>query len=744
MKTYTKSAIILLAALSLTGCSKTEEFNSNPDSALEIASVSGISSYKLMSKAVITDDFLPNNESAKGIGLFVTATDGGAHDGKTEGFSNVRYTYTGEKWSTTTPVYLSKTEGKLYGYFPYSEAATKLTAIPVASSLNGTDYLYATPNDVSYSKKSVSLQMNHALARFHLTIKKGDKYLKDCKLSKILIESDAIAATGTMNIITGVVTGLKGEGTTTGSVVFDGDGVTGTVTKEGIEKDILLVPANNTIGKKDLTLTLTIDGVEAKINFSGEGGLDIRSGIQCNATIEIQDTGIKVIGVGVGLWGDGGGQTVQVNGHTVTVKLSDDAADAGIADNLIVQCKSDGESVIIESYSKNEVKHLIVRINNGSLIAPTENGSISTFTISDITKDITATLAYAKIITVKASFNADLMPNVKDYTKDFAEGEEVFIEGREHKDKVTIKVNDVAGYQFDSLVCGKTKVLANSIELKDIVNDTEVKAYYTYTDWLGGVFSVGKDTKVRFSRGNLWCAGTESNDTPAIESWGFESKQYESTPSSPGNRTISHISHFMWCKSAEESVKETYSETGTAATDNLFTNASPTEPNENFAVNGQKGFWRALSGGGSGEWKYLIDRKDSEDNALYKLGVKVCDSKNCLILLPDDWKWSENGVGDNWQDGGYPETSTEGKVTWSTMEAAGAVCLPAAGSRNGDPGYPDPLYVYDVGNDGYYWSASLDFGSFAYDLHFSSGDVNPSDSDSRRRAYSVRLVTESK
>ncbi|MCQ2154534.1 MAG: fimbrillin family protein [Bacteroidales bacterium] len=288
MKTYTKSAVILLAALAFVGCSKTEEFQNNSDSALEIASVSGILSYTPMSKAVITGDSLPDTESAKGIGLFVTAADGGAYDGKTEGFSNVRYTYNGEKWSTTTPVYLSKTEGKLYGYFPYSEAATKLMAIPVASSLNGTDYLYATPNDVSYSQKSVSLQMNHALARLHLTIKKGDKYLKDCELSKIAIESDAIAATGTMNIITGVVTGLKDEGAT-GSVVFEGDGVTGTVTEKGIEKDILLVPASTGEGKKDLSLTLTIDGADAKILFSGEGGLDIRRNTKYTVTLYINN-----------------------------------------------------------------------------------------------------------------------------------------------------------------------------------------------------------------------------------------------------------------------------------------------------------------------------------------------------------------------------------------------------------------------------------------------------------------------
>ena len=194
----------------------------------------------------------------------------------------------------------------------------------------------------------------------------------------------------------------------------------------------------------------------------------------------------------------------------------------------------------------------------------------------------------------------------------------------------------------------------------------------------------------------------------------------------------------MWCKSASESVKLRYAEQGATGPDNLFTNASPTEPNENFAVNGQKGFWRALSGGDNGEWNYLINRNGG---TLYKLGVTVCGSKNCLILLPDDWKWGENGVGDNWQDGGYPETSTEGKVTWKTMEAAGAVCLPAAGYRFG---YDGGTSVSRVGNAGLYWSSTTSGSNDAYGLGFDSGDVSPADINDRDYAYAVRLVTDVK
>ena len=122
-KSFIKSGLVALAALALASCSKTEEFKYNSDSALQIESVSGISPFAMMqepaSKAVITGDSLPGDEAAKGIGLFVTADDGGAYDGHDSGYTNVKYTFDGSKWSTQSPIYLSSNDGKLYGYFPY-------------------------------------------------------------------------------------------------------------------------------------------------------------------------------------------------------------------------------------------------------------------------------------------------------------------------------------------------------------------------------------------------------------------------------------------------------------------------------------------------------------------------------------------------------------------------------------------------------------------------------------------------
>ena len=713
MKRYTHSAIILLAALSLVGCSKTEEFQNNPDSALQIESVRGISPFAMMqepaSKAVISGETLPSEEAGKGIGLFVTASDGGAYDGKDSGYTNVKYSFNGTKWSAVSPIYLSHSTGKLYGYFPYNETATDLTKIPVASSLNGTDYLYATPKEVSYSNKSVDLTMNHALARLHLTIKMGDTYLSGGNLTRIAIQSKAIDSYGTMDIKTGAVAGLKDEGAT-GSVVFDGDGVTGIVSKTGIEKDILLVPADNSEGKKDLTLILTIDGVEAKVIFTGDKGLDIRSGVQSSATLVIEDSGIKVTGIGVGLWGDGGGQTVKVGDYTVTVKLSDDVTPHDILTDIYVE----GNNVIIKA-SSFQSKRLICNVGGDAQCERVVTNDKFTFIISEISSDIEAVLGYAPVITLTVTSDSNGKVWIgDDYSKTSGQyelGEQVVIHAAPNENFRFFRWNDNNKESSRTITIGAT--------------DVTYSAKFISPDMIPGLFTVDSNGKqVFFSKGNLYYNGTTFN---------FEANQYDTRPLSDSARVENHISHFMWCADTTNAMALKFKDVWYGFNITFFAA-------ENFTVNGYSG-WSVLTGGDNGEWKYLIN-KDNEcgqtiRSGKYMHGVKVCGSANCLILLPDDWKWGENGVGNEWQNE-YSESTT---IKWSTMEAAGAVCLPAAGNRNGYSGDAD---VRNVGSYGYYWSASPRSDSNAYDLSFSSDNVNPSAYDARYWVHSVRLVAESK
>ena len=384
-KSFIKSGLVVIAALVLASCSKTEEFQHNPDSALQIESVSGISPFALTTKAVITGNTLPGSDAATGIGIFVTAANGGAYDGHDSGYTNVNFANGGSGWSTSTPVYLSDTQGKLYGYFPYSGTANDLRAVPVQSSLNGTDYLYAEPQTVSHSNKSVSLQMKHALSCLHLTIKKGANFTAEAPLSKITLKGTAIDATGTMDLTTGAVTASKNSGET-GTVELTTDG---TITAEGIEKDILLVPADNSNGKKGISISLMIAGKPAGITIPAENGLDIRSGIQNNVTLTIEDTGIKVTGVEVGEWGEGGSQTVQVNGHTVIVKLSDDVT----PHDILTDVYADGNAVKIEACSKSD-RILDIEIPGNNPCTKEVVNRIYTFTISSIVSDVVVLIGY--------------------------------------------------------------------------------------------------------------------------------------------------------------------------------------------------------------------------------------------------------------------------------------------------------------------------------------------------------------
>ena len=231
---------------------------------------------------------------------------------------------------------------------------------------------------------------------------------------------------------------------------------------------------------------------------------------------------------------------------------------------------------------------------------------------------------------------------------------------------------------------------------------------------LPGEFTINEEgRKVRFSKGNLYYVG---NDV-----FKFETNQYDV----PSSGMSSHVSHFYWSKYISVAVADEYRPFSTSEKDVFFTNATETTAKSDFTVNGVTGTYRTLS---YREWMYLLDksspgtiRKDK-----YKCDVTICGRKNCLVLAPDDFK-------------GAIEASYNPE-TWKTAEAAGLVCLPAAGNRDGH----NPEFFYGAG---YYWSStsSLDKRNAGV-MYFEFGDVKfvgyKESRASRSWGYSVRLVTE--
>ncbi|MBQ9473756.1 MAG: hypothetical protein IJU81_05045, partial [Bacteroidales bacterium] len=144
------------------------------------------------------------------------------------------------------------------------------------------------------------------------------------------------------------------------------------------------------------------------------------------------------------------------------------------------------------------------------------------------------------------------------------------------------------------------------------------------------------------------------------------------------------------------------------------------------------GLWRTLT---QSEWYYLINTRA---NASSKWGNATVAGVNGVILLPDSFTdpMKNNGSGafssshSGWSDNVYSADD------WTTaMQSAGAVFLPAAGSRYS-------MWVYDVGSIGGYWSSSyFDYDeNYACIVYFYSGILYASGADIRCDGLSVRLV----
>ncbi|MBQ7439819.1 MAG: hypothetical protein IJV28_07610, partial [Paludibacteraceae bacterium] len=156
--------------------------------------------------------------------------------------------------------------------------------------------------------------------------------------------------------------------------------------------------------------------------------------------------------------------------------------------------------------------------------------------------------------------------------------------------------------------------------------------------------------------------------------------------------------------------------------------------------NGGGRAWRTLT---AAEWEYLLVKRP---NAASLFGFGSVNGTNGLILLPDGWTLpagstfvpsTENGfvdkgtyyqgTGDAYASNSYTENQ------WAPMEAAGAVFLPAAGSRFSKN-------VSEVNQKGYYWSATPAGDGNAYCIYFNSKTYSVSHAASVSSGYSVRLV----
>lgn len=256
-------------------------------------------------------------------------------------------------------------------------------------------------------------------------------------------------------------------------------------------------------------------------------------------------------------------------------------------------------------------------------------------------------------------------------------------------------------------------------------------------------FSVAPNRQVYFSSGNLQYQASTGT-------WRFAEQQYDIIGDNNKNISATYtgwIDLFGWGTSGWNNGTNTYQPYSTRPNNNtsggLKNNLTGDYEKSDWGVynainNGGNvaGQWRTLT---YNEWNYLLTTRP---NAAQKYGVATVNGVNGCILLPDNFtlptglSFNSGVYNNNYGSNYYKQKNEYTKAQWEKMETAGAVFLPAAGSRVGTD-------YFNVGL-GYYWSSTYynnnatktDDAGFMY---ISSGKVEMSYS-TQYYGHSVRLV----
>ena len=241
-------------------------------------------------------------------------------------------------------------------------------------------------------------------------------------------------------------------------------------------------------------------------------------------------------------------------------------------------------------------------------------------------------------------------------------------------------------------------------------------------------FSVAKANQVFFAHGNLI-------HHPSGGVWRLATNQYD-IEGDNNSKIARYCEYFIDLFGWGTAEKPYESSTYTSDYPTVFTDWGT-----NTIANDYSMTWRTLT---AAEWEYVFERRANADSLF---GFGSVNGTNGLILLPDGWTLpagctfvpsTENGfvdkgtyyqcTGDAYASNSYTENQ------WAPMEAAGAVFLPAAGSRWSKN-------VSEVNEKGYYWSATpAEEDGKAYCIYFHSKGYSVRHAASVSCGYSVRLV----
>ena len=241
-----------------------------------------------------------------------------------------------------------------------------------------------------------------------------------------------------------------------------------------------------------------------------------------------------------------------------------------------------------------------------------------------------------------------------------------------------------------NMMATKERTAAITLVAKDLL---AVTLTFAEDDWkvatLPGEFSVGATKKVQFSRGNLYWDG---------DSYEFEANQYTIGTWNAGN----HVNYFFWSNDESVAKAASYSDASAADTDVFFTNATAVTAKADFTVSGVIGEFRTLS---AEEWTYILSNRKNAADLLVE-DVTVCGVEHCLVIAPDACL--------NSYEFDKAKKSYDA-AAWATAEAAGLVCLPPAGYRDGTE-------VKSGEGNGFYWASTTNAADKASNLGFKKSD----------------------
>lgn len=239
------------------------------------------------------------------VGITVLEADNSDYDGNPE-FKNVKFTSStsggSQLWTPVKDILLSTTKGTLYAYYPYSDSAQDITAIPVsATSSSQTDYMYGTPvTNLSNKNVTADVALKHALAGVRLSISKGSFSGKG-QITAVSISGEAIATGATMNAMNGSLSGFTGTGTH-----ISPDFQPFTVSQSPEVKDFIVIPTGT---EKSFTIEIEVDGVKIQTQTPP---IDLAEGVISEFSVTVNSKALVINGVSVTPWTNSSKGTLEI------------------------------------------------------------------------------------------------------------------------------------------------------------------------------------------------------------------------------------------------------------------------------------------------------------------------------------------------------------------------------------------------------------------------------------------------